>query len=81
MVFSGPLHYRIVQKLGDGGTSVIYNAAGSPDRRLALKFLPQRASQQAQELIPREILASVAGNSSQTNHPRMNRIRWGWAWA
>jgi hypothetical protein len=81
MVFSGPLHYRIVEKLGDGGTSVMYKAAGSPSRWLALKFLPERVSQQALEFIPREMLANLAGNGSHSNHPNRNRGSRGGAWA
>jgi serine/threonine protein kinase len=44
-------HHRILEKLGAGGTCVVYKALDSRlDRVVALKFLPDNKEQDAQAL-------------------------------
>ena len=65
-------HYRILEKLGEGGMGVVYKAQDSKlDRAVAIKFLPQHlsASEENKARFIQEAKASAA-----LNHPNILNV-------
>ena len=72
MIRKSILHYKILEKLGEGGMGVVYKAEDTKlKREVAIKFLPSYISSNKEERERFEIEAQAAAS---LNHPNIAHI-------
>ena len=72
MIGTNILHYKILEKLGEGGMGVVYKAEDTKlNREVAIKFLPPQISNNEEEQKRFKIEAQAAAS---LNHPNISTI-------
>ena len=72
MIGKSILHYKILEKLGEGGMGVVYKAEDTKlERTVAIKFLPHQISANSEE---RERFKIEAKAAASLNHPNIAHI-------
>jgi len=72
MIGKNILHYRIIEKLGEGGMGIVYLAEDTKlKRRVAIKFLPHHISDNSDE---RKRFGIEAQAAAALNHPNISHI-------